>query len=125
MIDGDAIYGICSYGQLRALDAGTGDRLWVSMQPIVEEARWAAGLIVRNGDRYFINNDRGELVIATMSKQGYREISRTRLIAPSSPASKRREFGAVLWTHPAYANRHIVVRNDREIVRADLGRPGR
>ncbi|MEE8130695.1 MAG: hypothetical protein V3T48_10420 [Vicinamibacterales bacterium] len=24
------------------------------------------------------------------------------------------------WSHPAYANRHIVVRNDREILRASL-----
>ena len=28
--------------------------------------------------------------------------------------------GVVHWSHPAYANRHIVVRNDREIVRASL-----
>jgi hypothetical protein len=26
----------------------------------------------------------------------------------------------VHWSHPAYANRHIVVRNDEEVVRASL-----
>ena len=26
----------------------------------------------------------------------------------------------VLWSHPAYANKHIVIRNDREIVRFSL-----
>jgi hypothetical protein len=31
-----------------------------------------------------------------------------------------RELGAVHSSHPAYANGHIVVRNDREIVRASL-----
>ncbi len=122
--DDGHIYGICSYGQFRALDARTGERVWESLQPIVEKARWAAGLIVRNGDRYFINNDRGDLIIARLSPQGYREISRTKLIEPTSPAS-RRQMGAVLWSHPAYANRHIVVRNDEEIVRADLRKPGR
>ena len=122
--DDGHIYGICSYGQFRALDAKTGERVWESLQPMVEKARWAAGLIVRNGDRYFINNDRGDLIIARLSPQGYREISRTKLIEPTSPAS-RREMGAVLWSHPAYANRHIVVRNDEEIVRADLRKRGR
>lgn len=123
-IDHGYIYGICSYGQLRALDAGTGERVWESMQPVGEKARWAAGLMVRNGDRYFINNDRGDLIIAALSPQGYREISRTRLLEPTSAAS-RREMKAVLWSHPAYANGHIVARNDKEIVRADLRRKGK
>ena len=29
-------------------------------------------------------------------------------------------MGAVNWSHPAYANRHIVARNDTEIIRASL-----
>jgi hypothetical protein len=32
-----------------------------------EKARWASGFIVRQGDRFFINNDRGDLVIAALS----------------------------------------------------------
>ena len=123
VLNGDHIYGICSYGQLRALNAQTGGRVWESMGPVVEKARWAAAFIVRNANRYFINNDRGELIIARLSPRGYDEVSRTRLIEPTSHASRKREHGAVHWSHPAYANRHIIVRNDREIVRAYLGRP--
>lgn len=120
VIDGDAIYGVGSYGQLRGLDLKTGARLWESMEVVGEKARWAAAFIVRHGDRYVINNDRGELIFARLTREGYGEIDRTPLIEPTSPAS-RRELGAVHWSHPAYANRHIVVRNDREIVRANLG----
>jgi outer membrane protein assembly factor BamB len=119
-LDGDTVYGIGSYGQLRALDARTGERLWESLDAVVEKARWAAGFLVRNGDRYFIDNDRGELIIAELSPKGYVEIDRTELIEPTSPSARRRERGAVHWSHPAYANRHIVVRNDREIVRSSL-----
>jgi len=119
VIDGNAIYGVGSYGQLRGLDLQTGKRLWESMDVVGEKARWAAAFIVRHGDRYIINNDRGELIFARLSREGYQEIDRTPLIKPTSPAS-RRELGAVHWSHPAYANRHIVVRNDREIVRANL-----
>jgi outer membrane protein assembly factor BamB len=119
VIDGDTIYGVDSYGQLRGLDLQTGERLWESLELVGERARWAAAFIVRHGDRYVINNDRGELVFARLTRDGYHEIDRTPLIEPTSPASGR-ALGAVHWSHPAYANRHIVVRNDREIVRADL-----
>jgi outer membrane protein assembly factor BamB len=120
VIDGDYVYGIGSYGQLRCLDAHTGKRIWETMDLTVENARWASAQIVRNGDRYFINNDRGELIIARFSPDGYAEISRTELIKPTQPTERRRKRGAVHWSHPAYADRHIIVRNDEEIVRYSL-----
>jgi outer membrane protein assembly factor BamB len=85
-----------------------------------EKSRWASGFIVCHGDRYFINNDRGELTIAKFSPQRYQEISRTTLIQPTSKPGNRRELGAVNWSHPAYANRHIVARNDEVIISVSL-----
>jgi outer membrane protein assembly factor BamB len=120
VIDGKYIYGIDSYGELRGLRAADGERIWQSLDLTRENARWAAGLIVRHGDRFFVNNDRGELVIARFAPEGYVEVDRTPLIEPTSKGGGRRELDAVHWSHPAYANRHIVVRNDREIVRASL-----
>jgi outer membrane protein assembly factor BamB len=120
VIEGDYIYGICSYGQFRCLNLKTGERVWETMEVTKEKARWASGLIVRQGNRYFINNDRGELIIAKLSPQGYQEISRTHLIKPTSNSGNRRELGAVNWSHPAYANRRIVARNDEEIISVSL-----
>lgn len=120
VIDGDHIYGICSYGQFRCLNLKTGERVWETMDVTKEKARWASGFIVRQGDRYFINNDRGELIIARLSPQRYQEISRTSLIKPTTNSGNRRELGAVNWSHPAYANRHIVARNDEEIISISL-----
>ncbi|MGH9934830.1 MAG: PQQ-binding-like beta-propeller repeat protein, partial [Blastocatellia bacterium] len=97
VIDGDYIYGICSYGQFRCLNLKTGERVWETMEVTKEKARWASGFIVRNGDRYFINNDRGELIIARLSPKGYQEISRTQLIKPTTNPGNRRELGAVNW----------------------------
>lgn len=122
VIHGDYIYGIDSYGELRCLELATGKRVWESMALVKERARWATAFFVRQGDRYFINNDRGELVIAKLSPQGFHEISRTQLIAPTHPYARRRELGAVHWSHPAYANRHIIVRNDKEIARFSLAK---
>jgi outer membrane protein assembly factor BamB len=120
VIAGDYVYGICSYGQFRCLSLKTGERVWETMEVTKEKARWASGFCVHNGDRYFINNDRGELIIARLSPEGYQEISRATLIKPTSNSGNRRELGAVNWSHPAYANRHIVARNDEEIISASL-----
>jgi len=120
VIDGDFVYGICSYGQFRCLRLSTGERVWETLAVTKEKARWASGFIVRHEDRYFINNDRGELIIARLSPRGYQEISRTVLIKPTSNSGNRRELGAVNWTQPAYANRHIITRNDEEIVSYSL-----
>jgi hypothetical protein len=57
-----------------------------------------SGFIVRHGDRYFINNDRGELIIAKLSPQGYQEISRTALIKPTSNSGNRRIGGVSILT---------------------------
>jgi hypothetical protein len=123
VIDGEHVYGICSYGQLRCLSLKTGQRVWESMELMREKARWASGFIVKSGDRCFINTDRGDLVIAKLLPRGYEEISRTPLIKPTSNPGNRRERGAVNWSHPAYANRHVIARNDEEIVSYSLAAP--
>ncbi len=124
IVDGDYIYGLCSYGQLRCLRASTGERVWETQAVTVERARWASGQIVRHGDRYFINNDRGDLIIARMTPAGYEEISRTALLAPTSNPGNRRALQRVNWSHPAYANRRIYARNDEEMLCASLAAPG-
>jgi outer membrane protein assembly factor BamB len=125
VIDGDYIYGICSYGQLRALKLKTGERVWETQEVTRERRRWVSGFIVRHGDRYFINNDRGELIIAKLSPERYQEISRTHLIKPTSPPGNRRELVNVNWVHPAYANKHIYTRNDEEIISVSLAADNR
>lgn len=122
VFDGDYIYGVCGYGQFRCLRAKTGERVWETLAVTGEKARWATAFIVRQGDRFFINNDHGELIIAKLSPQGYQEISRTKLIKPTSDPGNRRQLGIVNWSHPAYANKHIVARNDEEIISASLAK---
>jgi len=120
VILGDYIYGICIYGELRCLRAGDGGRVWETLDVIGERAHWAAGFLVKNGDRFFINNDAGELIIAKLSPEKYTEIDRTQLIKPTSNPGNRRKAGGVNWSHPAYANRHIFARNDEELLCASL-----
>jgi outer membrane protein assembly factor BamB len=123
VVEGGYVYGICSYGQLRCLSLATGERVWETLDLLREKARWASGFMVRNGDRFFINTDRGDLVLARLLPRGYQELGRTFLIKPTSDPGNRRERGAVHWSHPAYANRHVITRNDEEIVSYSLAAP--
>ena len=56
------------------------------------------------------------MIIAELTRAGYKEIDRAQLLEPTSRAGGR----PVVWSHPAFANRHVVARNDREIVRVSL-----
>ena len=89
-----------------------------------EQDRWATAYFVRHGDRYFVANDSGELILARFSPEGYEEIDRTPLLTPTTRTlggiSGRYRDRAVLWSHPAFANQHVVVRNDEEVVRLSL-----
>lgn len=117
VFDGTHIYGVDSYGELRCLDAATGDRLWEDLTAVPKD-RWSTIHFVKNGDRYFLFTERGELIIARLAPDKFHEISRTKLIDPTTEQLRRR--GGVCWAHPAFANRHIFQRNDNELVCASL-----
>lgn len=122
------IYGVHAHGQLRCLDALTGDVKWETFAPTnpgEEPVLWSTAFIVPHepapGDantfRAFIANEHGELILAELSPRGYQEVSRARLLTPTNNDAGR----PVLWSHPAFANRSVYWRNDRELVCALLG----
>jgi outer membrane protein assembly factor BamB len=116
------IYGICSYGELRCLKADTGERLWMTRQPTTggPEVRWANAFLIEHEDRYFLFNEKGELIIARLTPQGYQEIDRAKILPPTnSMAGKGR---LVLWSHPAFANQHLYARNDKHLVCVSLAK---
>ena len=114
---GDHVYGVDSYGELRCLDAATGDRIWEDLTA-TPKTRWSNIHMVENGGRMWMFNERGELVIATLDADGFHEISRAELIEPTTDQLSRR--GGVCWSHPAYAYRHVFARNDKHLVAASL-----
>ncbi|MDA1093556.1 MAG: PQQ-like beta-propeller repeat protein [Acidobacteria bacterium] len=123
VVFGDAIYGLSSYGEFRGVDAATGERLW-STDRLTPNQRWGNSYLVQNGDRWFVTNETGELVIARFTRAGYEEVDRTLLLEPNTRtrggASGRWDDRSVLWAHPAFANKHVVARNDAEVVRLSL-----
>jgi outer membrane protein assembly factor BamB len=119
-IQGGHIYGICSYGELRCVNAATNERLWMTLKAtgnaVKPEERWGNAFLVAQGDRFFLFNEKGDLIIARLTPQGYEEIDRAHLLEPDNHMPGR----PVVWSHPAFANRCIYVRNDHEIICASL-----
>ncbi len=114
---GNYLYGVDSYGELRCLDVNTGERIWES-QEAVPKSRWSTIHFVQNGKHTWMFNERGELILAKLSPTGFKEISRAKLIEPTTDQLRQRN--GVCWSHPAFANRCVFLRNDEEIVCVNL-----
>jgi outer membrane protein assembly factor BamB len=116
------IYGVCSYGELRCLKEDNGSRVWMTLKATGnvtdpdKQERWANVFLIPNGDRYFLPNEKGDLIIARLTPKGYEEIDRAHILEPTQKALTRK----VIWSHPAFANKAMYARNDKEIVCVDL-----
>ena len=117
---GDFIYGVDSHGELRCLRASDGQRVWEDTSA-VKRNRWGTIHFVPNGENVWMFNEQGEMIVGKLSESGFNEISRVKLIEPTRPQLPKRK-GGVCWSHPAFANRCVYVRNDREIICYDLSK---
>lgn len=118
LIQNGLVFGVDSFGQLRCLDADTGERNWENLK-VIPQQRWSTLRLIPQGDRIWLFTELGELAIGRISRRGYEEISRAQLIRPTRLQLPSRRAG-VCWAHPAFAGRHIYARNDEELVCASL-----
>jgi outer membrane protein assembly factor BamB len=114
------VYGVDSYGEFRCLNARDGSRIWEDLSA-VPKARWSTIHMVRQAksDRIWMFNERGELLISKLSPQGLQILDRCQLIEPTKAQLPQRD-GGVCWSHPAFAEQSIFIRNDNRIVKASL-----
>jgi outer membrane protein assembly factor BamB len=118
--EGNVVYGIDQGGKLAALELPGGERLWDS-SAYMGAARLGGSetaFMIREGERYWLFNEAGDLMIARLSRSGYEEIDRAHVIEPTNNAFGRK----VVWSMPAFANRRVYVRNDEEIICLDLAK---
>jgi hypothetical protein len=112
------IFGVHGKGELRCLELATGKRLWEDTRagPVASHA--TIHLVRRGdrGDRAWLFNEKGEVILARLTAAGYEELGRAKIIEPTKEQEKR----GVTWSHPAFAYRHVFARSDAELVCADL-----
>ena len=103
-----------------AVDLKTGKRLWQSFQPTTGKrpASHGTAFIVKHqpSGKFFLFSEQGDLIVADLSREGYKEISRFHVLEPTGEAFGRN----VVWSHPAFANQCVFARNDKELVCVSL-----
>ena len=123
-VDG-VVYGTdCNEGNLIAVNGNTGERLWETFAATKPgEKRFikhGTAFLTRLGDsnRYLVMSETGDLQMAELTANGYKDLGRFHVLEPTSECFGR----SVVWSHPAYADRTAYVRNDKEVVAVDLAK---
>lgn len=112
---GDHLFSARSTGELVCVDATTGEQVWET-DKVTDSGNGASIHMTPNGDSVLLYTNKGELIRAQLTSEGYKEISRVAVIEPTMPFSGRK----VAWSAPAFANGHIFTRSGKELICASL-----
>jgi outer membrane protein assembly factor BamB len=116
LFQGDYFYSAKSSGELVCIQASTGRQVWQT-EKVTVLGHGASIHLTPNGHSVLLFTDRGDLIQAQLTPDGYKEISRAHLLEPTFPLGGRN----FAWTPPAFSDRHVFARNDKELVCAALG----
>ncbi|MDB5294544.1 MAG: pyrrolo-quinoline quinone [Phycisphaerales bacterium] len=129
------VFGLDARGQLRCLVLATGDRVWESQAVTTYDEppiNWAstfmtplgtdpaggpagkAGADAKGGPaaRTLFANEHGDVLLGNLTPAGLTVTSKAHLIDPTNTDAQR----PALWSHPAYANKCVYWKNDKELV---------
>jgi hypothetical protein len=73
-LQGDYLYGVDGKGELRCVELATGEQLWTTYAATTggdRGAHSACAFLVKQGDRFFLASETGDLIIARLSPEGY------------------------------------------------------
>lgn len=115
------VYGLDQSGEFRCFDLPSGTIKWKTPKPLGDRNQGSGTVfLVRAGetDKFWMFAETGDLIIGQLSPAGFNELSRTHVIEPSNFAFGRE----VVWCAPAFANKRMYVRNDKELACVDLAK---
>jgi outer membrane protein assembly factor BamB len=112
---GDHVYALHHYGlekatcgQVRCINVADGEMKWAEGS-VTKLKGFAQATLTLNAATgvWYVTNDRGELITAKMTPEGFQELSRAQLTGTT-------------WSHPAYAQRRIFARSETTLLCAAL-----
>ena len=113
------LYGYNENGRLYGVELPSGKRLWDDVGPVGGMPKGSeSAFMVKNGDRFIFFAETGHIVLGKLTPKGYEEIDRAKVIEQTNNAFGRK----VVWCSPAYADRKMFIRNDKEIICVDLAK---
>jgi outer membrane protein assembly factor BamB len=118
---GSQAYGLDQSGEFRCFDMPSGEIKWSTSKPLGDRKLGSGTVfLIRAGetDKFWMFAETGDLIIGQLSPKGFEELSRMHVIEPTNNAFGRQ----VVWCGPAFANKRMYVRNDKELVCVDLAK---
>jgi outer membrane protein assembly factor BamB len=113
------LYGYDDNGHMYGVELPSGKRLWDEAGPVGGQPRGSeTAFIVKNGNRFVFFAETGHVVLGKLTPKGYEEIDRAKVLEQTNNAFGRK----VVWCAPAYADKKMYVRNDKEIICVDLAK---
>jgi outer membrane protein assembly factor BamB len=98
------VYAVDRFRGLKCIEMATGKVKWEGEYVVRRGEHNPQAALVWAGARLLIFNDRGELILAEVGPNGFRQLGKAAIL------------GGQTWAHPAFADRCIFARNDEEIV---------
>lgn len=119
--------GVAGNGELRCVDAATGELVWQSYRALATSEEdpdvlprrfkgFASLFMTPHEGKYWLFTDQGELILADLTREGYFEQGRHKLLDTTGSTRGR----AYVWCPPAYSDGKIFVRNEKELICVDL-----
>lgn len=107
-----------SYG-LTCFELATGKKMWDDGNTLTPRGRnpHVTTVWLEEQDRAIAFNSLGELVLCRLNPEGYHESSRTKILEPKGESDEKK---LPTWSHPAYAENRVFVRDDTEIIAYEL-----
>jgi outer membrane protein assembly factor BamB len=122
-LENGMIYGCdVNSGALMGVRLDNAERVWQTFDPTLgpgaRRGRYGTAFLVKQQDRFFLFSETGDLILANLSPDGYEELDRAHILEPTNHTFGR----PVVWSHPAFAEKSMFVRNDKELVRVNLAK---
>ncbi len=111
LMQGGYVYSHRSQGGLVCLDARTGKLVW-EKDKVVDSKSGACIHLIPNGDCVWVFTDQGDLIRVRLTPKGYDELGRAHILNPTYQFGGRK----LVWSPPAFANRHLFARSGEELI---------
>jgi outer membrane protein assembly factor BamB len=120
VFDGGYLYGAdCEKGSLICVRAQDGERMWETFEPTCGgDRRMSHGtaFLTKVGDLYYLLSETGDFIIARLTPKAYEEVGRFKVLEATNECFGR----SVVWSYPAYSDRCLFARNDKELVAFEI-----
>lgn len=117
LLQGGQVFSPTSQGHILCLDAATGKQLWQADQ--ISDSKSGASIhitAVPSIRCVLLFTDRGDLILARLTADGYQEVGRFHLLDPTADFGQKK----MAWVPPAYSGQRAFARNDKELVCVSL-----